>query len=304
MSVLIACLAIAIPVTVVQKVQLALQLGYMASLWQLASSVASLIALFTAVSQHASLAWLVAASIGTPSVVFAVSGLVFWIYQRPECRPALALATTTHAAELARSGSLFFVIQVAGVIAVASDTLIIAQVLGPQSVAQYSVASRLVEGMVMVSALFLTPLWPAYADAYARGDQRWIRRTLVASLGATVIATALMAVALIIASKFVTAAWVGSRIPYSLALFVACSAWAVIKATGNALAMFLNGVGWIAFQALVAVLFAVLAVLTKIAFAQEMGLIGIPIALALSYTVTVAIPYAWRMPQLFAKVSS
>jgi O-antigen/teichoic acid export membrane protein len=216
----------------------------------------------------------------------------------------VSLARTSHAAELARSGSLFFVIQVAGAIAFASDTLIIAHVLGPQAVAQYSVASRLIDGMVMVSALFLTPLWPAYADAYARGDRRWIRRTLVASLGATALATALMAVALISVSRFVTAAWVGSRIPYSMALFVACSAWAVIKASGNALSIFLNGVGWIAFQALVAVLFAVVAVLTKIAFAQGIGLVGIPIALALSYTVTVVIPYAWRMPRLFAKLSS
>jgi O-antigen/teichoic acid export membrane protein len=304
MTVFIICLAIGIPVTIVQKVQLALQLGYLASLWQLAASTAGLLALLAAVALQASLAWLVAASLGTPSLLLAVSGIVFWAYQRPAERPAFALAKSSYGLELARSGGLFFVIQIAGTVAFASDILIIAHVLNPQAVAQYSVVARLTDGLVMVSALFLTPLWPAYGDAFVRGDDRWIRKTLVTSLGATVIATAATAALLVGFSRPITLAWVGPQVHYSLALFAICAAWAVIKAAGNALAMFLNAAGWIGFQALVAVLFACAAIPLKIGFAREFGLIGVPLALALSYIVVIAIPYAWRMPRIFAKVST
>jgi O-antigen/teichoic acid export membrane protein len=304
MTVFVICLAIGIPLTVVQKVQLALQLGYLASLWQLAASVAGLLGLLAAVALHASLAWLVAASLGTPSLVLVASGIIFWTRQRPTERPTPALAKWSYGVELARSGSLFFVIQVAGTVAFASDTLIIAHVLNPQAVAQYSVASRLIDGLVMVSALFLTPLWPAYADALARGDNLWIRRTLVTSLGATVIVTAVMATLLVFLSRPLTLAWVGPRVEYSMALFAVCSGWAVFKAAGNALAMFLNGVGWIRFQALVAVLFACAAIPLKVVFARELGVIGVPLALALAYVILVAVPYAWRMPTMLAKVQA
>lgn len=304
MTVFIICLAVGIPLTVVQKVQLALQLGYLASLWQLAASIAALLALLAAVKLQASLAWLVVASFGTPSLVLAANGLIFWTRQRPAERPALRLANATYGLELARSGGLFFVIQVAGAVAFASDTLIIAHVLNPQAVAQYSVASRLIDGVVMVTALFLTPLWPAYADAYARGDDRWIRKTLVTSMGATVGVTVLIGALLVCISRPLTLAWVGPRVEYSMALFALCSVWGVVRAAGNALAMFLNGIGWIGFQAVVAVLFACSAIPLKIVFAREFGVIGVPLALAIAYVITTAVPYTLRMPRMFAKVPS
>ena len=300
MKIFVICLAVGIPVTVVQKVQLALQLGYLASLWQLAASATGLLSLLAAVALRAPLTWLVAASLGTPSLVLAVSGVIFWTRQRPAERPALMLAKWNHGLELARWGMLFFVIQVAGAMAFGSDTLIIAHLLGPHAVAQYSVASRLIDGLVMVSAVFLTPLWPAYADAYARGESLWIKKTLVSSLSATVAATAAMAALLVGLSRPLTLVWVGPDVEYSVALFVMCSVWAVFKAAGNALSMFLNGVGWIGFQALVAVLFACAAIPLKVLFAQELGVIGVPLALALAYVVIVAAPYAWRMPKIFS----
>ena len=304
MTVFIICLAVGIPLTVVQKVQLALQLGYLASLWQLAASIAALLALLAAVKLQASLAWLVVASFGTPSLVLAASGIIFWTRQRPAERPALRLANATYGLELARSGGLFFVIQVAGAVAFASDTLIIAHVLNPRAVAQYSVASRLIDGLVMVTALFLTPLWPAYADAFARGDGRWIRKTLVTSMAGTVIATALFGALLVGVSRPLTLVWVGPQVEYSMALFALCCVWGVVKAAGNALAMFLNGVGWIGFQALVAVVFACAVIPLKVVFAHEFGVIGVPVALAIAYIATIAVPYALRMPALFARVPS
>ena len=301
MTVFIICMAIGIPLTVVQKVQFALQLGYLASLWQLLSSILALVALLIAVSLHASLAWLVLASLGTPSAVLAASAIVFWTLQRPAERPAFVLAKWRHGFELARWGGLFFVLQVASAVAYASDTLVIAHVLGPQSVAQYSVASRLMEGLFMVGALFLTPLWPAYADAYARGDDRWIRKTLRASLGLTAVGTAAAAAVLVLVSRPLTLVWVGHRIEYSMALFAVFAVWVIFKAAGNALSMFLNGVGWIGFQALVGALFAAAVIPLKVLFARQLGVMGVPLALTLAYALIVVVPFAVRMPKLFAK---
>ena len=299
----IVCLSIGIPLVVVQKVQLALQLGYLANLWQLTANLSSLLVLLLAMKLHASLAWLIAASLATPAFVFLVSAIVFWTAQQPAFRPSLSLAKLHCAKELLHTGFLFFLIQVAGALAVASDTLIIAHTLGNEYVAQYSVAAKLVDGIVMLSALFLTPLWPAYADAFARRDGRWIKRTLNLSLIVTAGATAGMSLVLVIVSKPLTMAWVGPTVAYSAILFAMCATWGVIRATGNALAMFLNGVGWIGFQAAVAIIFAFLSIVCKVVFARHFGVAGIPAALALVYLVTIAIPYGVRLPKILGGVA-
>ncbi|HVW70194.1 MAG TPA: oligosaccharide flippase family protein [Steroidobacteraceae bacterium] len=302
MSVFIICLAGGIPATVIQRVQLGLQLGYVASLWQLVASGAGLLALLLAVSLHASLAWLVAASLATPSVVLALSALVFWGYQEPLYRPSLRLARVRHMRELMRSGALFFVIQVGVAAAFASDNVIIAQILGASAVAQYSVASRLFDGVVMISALFMNPLWPAYADAHSRADFGWIKSTLIWSLSITALGTAAGTFLLVVAGRSVVTLWVGKALPYSAALFAACAGWAVIRATGNALAMFLNGLGWIGVQAATALVFAVAAIAAKIFLTRVLGIVGIPLALAGAYLVTVALPYIWHVPRLLARL--
>jgi O-antigen/teichoic acid export membrane protein len=300
----IICIAVAIPANLVQKVQLGLQMGYLASGWQLLSSVATLGALLAAVAMRLSLPWLVVAVLGTPSLVFTVSAVVFWTWQRRGYRPNLLLARRDMSLELLRSGGLFLLIQVAGSIAFGSDTIIIAHVLGAQSVAQYSVASKIIDGLGMVCALFLTPLWPAYADAHARGEKAWIVRTLFLSLGTTAVVAVAVSLVLVAVSRPLILLWVGPQIPYSLALIAVCAAWGVIKTTGSALAMFLNGVGMIGFQAVTATIFSIAVVAAKVEFARAFGIIGVPLALSIVYLATNALPQALRIPKMLRSIGT
>jgi len=84
-----------------------------------------------------------------------------------------------------QGGLLFFVLQLGVTVAYASDNLIIAKILGLDDVAQYSVVSKMFEGVLMVFGLAVTPLWPAYGEAKARGDLHWIKKTL--ALGSSII---------------------------------------------------------------------------------------------------------------------
>jgi O-antigen/teichoic acid export membrane protein len=201
------------------------------------------------------------------------------------------------------AGLLFFVIQLAGTVAFSSDALILAHVLGPAAVAQYSVASKLFDGVYMVSALFLTPLWPAYAEAYARGDLSWVRRTLKMSLTITAAVSFAISIVLVSAGRFVTHVWVGDQVEYSAILFLLCGLWAVLRTTGNSLAMFMNGIGWIGFQAILSIPFAALAVVAKVTITRRIGIFGIPVALIAAYILALALPYSIRIPQFLSKPS-
>jgi O-antigen/teichoic acid export membrane protein len=156
----------------------------------------------------------------------------------------------------------------------------------------------------MVCALFLTPLWPAYADAHARGEKAWIVRTLFLSLGTTAVVAVAVSLVLVAVSRPLILLWVGPQIPYSLALIAVCAAWGVIKTTGSALAMFLNGVGMIGFQAVTATIFSIAVVAAKVEFARAFGIIGVPLALSIVYLATNALPQALRIPKMLRSIGT
>lgn len=67
------------------------------------------------------------------------------------------------------------------------DSLMIAHALGLDVVGSYNTAFRILQSVfLLVVGSLGASLWPAYADAFARGDDGWIRRNLRRSLiGAT-----------------------------------------------------------------------------------------------------------------------
>jgi O-antigen/teichoic acid export membrane protein len=290
-AVFVTCLALGIPATVIQRVQAALQLGYIASIWQLISSILALAGLVAVVIAKGNLVWLAIATFGLPVVVGIANSLVFWCFERRTEAPAFALVRRADMAYLARSGVLFFALQFAASLAYASDNLIIAQALGPDAVAQYSVVARLFEGVILILGLFVTPLWPAYAEAAARGDTPWIRRTLRKSLQATAAIVIAIATGLVVFGKPIIEAWVGTAAGYSFALVAAYGAWTVAKGLGATVAAFLNGMNVLRFQVLLAFAFTAFSLAAKIGLASRIGLPGLPLALLTTYVVTVLLPY-------------
>jgi hypothetical protein len=112
----------------------------------------------------------------------------------------------------------------AGSVALASNSIFIAQVLGAEAVTQYSVPERLFNLITLITAMVLAPLWPAYGEASARGDHVWVKRTLIRSLFTGVGFAALVASILLFAGPSIIRLWVGDAItPSFLLLLGACA---------------------------------------------------------------------------------
>jgi len=73
------------------------------------------------------------------------------------------------------------------VLLTALPQVIISAALGAAAVTPYNLAQRLFNLFAIVQNALMLPLWPAYTDAKAHGDFKWIRRTLTFSLGATLL---------------------------------------------------------------------------------------------------------------------
>ncbi len=296
LAIFAVCFALNIPLNIVQRVQMGLQTGYAASFWQMMGATAGLVALFIVMAIHGGLPWLIAAGFGTPLFVAVLNSVVFWGKTRPDLQPSLGEYRWAYARQLIRTGFLFFVLQASASVAYASDNIIIAHLLGQEVVAQYSVVSRLFEGLLMGIAVFMMPLWPAYAEAAASGEYGWIKKALAKSMGITLFILLLSVIILVLGSETITKLWVGDHVQYSRDLFIVYGIWAILKGIGNTFAMFLNGLNVVGYQVVVAILFSVCSIALKFHFSNENGVIGIPFSLILAYILFAIIPYAflWR----------
>lgn len=80
------------------------------------------------------------------------------------------------------TGVLFFVLQLAVIIAFQSDDIIIARILGVEAVAGYDVALKLSMLPAMFIGLVAVAQWPACGEALTCGDSDWIRHTFTGTI--------------------------------------------------------------------------------------------------------------------------
>lgn len=300
----LAILALTTPIGLIARVQLGLQQGFRGNLWQSAASIAALGALVVATRLEASLPWLVLALAGTPLVVALVNTIDYFRRVRPDLRPSVSLFDRHAIRRLSVDGGMFLVLQVCAALMFQINNLIIAQMLGAEAVATYAVPERMFAIVGMVLAFVLTPLWPAYGDAVARGDIAWVRRTLRLSLVVGMSGAAAMSLVLVIAGPTLLHYWVGNAIEVPFALLLGFAAWKVIEAFGNGTAMFLNGINALRIQLVFAVINVVTSLVLKIWLVRLFGLPGVMYATCLAYGLIAAPAVIWVVRRSLAQIEA
>jgi O-antigen/teichoic acid export membrane protein len=154
-----------------------------ANLFAAAGSVGSLAGVILVVRLHGGLSSLIGVSSG---VMVLASGLcLLWVclHHKPWLIPWPSNMSRTLSRRLMQSGGDFFVIQIAGLVVFNSDNLVIAHYLGPAQVTPYTVTWRLVSYAAALQTIILPALWPAYAEAFVRGDLAGFAPRFVGSCG-------------------------------------------------------------------------------------------------------------------------
>lgn len=289
----VAIFAISIPASIVQKVQLGLQMGLRSNVWQAGGSLLSFVAILLVIWFKGGVPWLVLASAGIPVVVLIASSLDFFLRSHRHLAPRFANVGRTEFSRLARTGLLFFFLQLSAALAFASDNLIIANVLGQAAVAEYAVVNKLFEAVLLLLGVMVFPLWPAYAEAKARNDIAWIERTMLRALVLTFLYVSGAGIFLLMSGRWLLEIWVGETIGYSLGLFSALVVWTILRGLGLTHSMFLNGLGAIKSQLVVALLFAASSLVMKWYLASRFGLNGVLLALISTYFIFAFVPLAF-----------
>jgi O-antigen/teichoic acid export membrane protein len=172
--VLVLCFIATLPLGLTQKIQMGLQQGYWANMWETLGSIGALLGILLAIRLEAGLLWIALAMAGMPVIFRAINTLIFFGYQKYTLRPRFRHINFGIVSGLMRTGLLFFILQIAVIVGFQSDNIIIARILGVEAVAGYDIALKLSTLPAMLIGLVTVAQWPAYGEALTRGDTEWI----------------------------------------------------------------------------------------------------------------------------------
>ncbi len=255
-----------------------------------AGTVANLAGLVTGIALRVSMPVLFVMSVGSATLCNLGALVATLLWFKPWLRPRLSLLQWTQARELLGSGSGFLLIQIAGAVVFSSDNVVVSHYLGAAQVTPYNVTWRFVGLAAMLQSLIFPALWPAYAEANARGDYDWMQRTFRFTMQATLGLNLVGGLIFIAAGKPLIRWWAGEAAIPSTALLAAMALWATISGCMTVESCLLAAVNRTREQGILSIIAAVVNLALSITLVQRIGAVGVIIGTILSYLLVLVVP--------------
>ena len=205
------------------------------------------------------------------SLVFANVLLSILVFRKKVFLPKVGLFDKNKISPLLSLGVKFFIIQLAVLVIFMTDKIIITQLLGPEHVTPYEVLFKLFSVVTVIHGLILAPLWPAYSDAYQRGDLAWIRSIMKQQLKVAFVLIVIVFL-LSVVGPFIVSVWIGDEIKAASSLYVLFALFIAFSVWSNIFAYFVNAVNKLNVQLYTAVLAALINIPLSIFLVKYLGL--------------------------------
>lgn len=266
-------------VQVVQQAQYGMQSGYIANSWSAVGNFAGLIGLVVSAHAHSSVPILCLVVSGLP-LIAGIANVTWWLTRRlPRNHAQSALVPGAHSKLLRRmlkTGFLFFLLQLAAQLNLGIDPLIVNQVMGSAAVATLTIVQKPFDLLAGSLLLLLQPLWPAYREALVSNDIPWIRKTFGRALIISLTFAIAVALIMMLAGTALIRLWAGSSAhPSKVLVFAYCAAF-LFSAIQTPVSFFLNALGKLRFQLILALPVIIGSLLLKILLTPCFGLFVIP----------------------------
>ncbi|WP_348267059.1 oligosaccharide flippase family protein [Edaphobacter paludis] len=291
------CVAIALgffllslPLNLVHRILGGYQQTQITNYFNLLSNGLSLTTILVVIKLHGSLVMLMLMYSG--SLLLGSIALNIWVnlWDRRWLMPAPRFIRRAVIGDLMSSGMGFFILQLAGIVVYNSDNLIITHYLGAADVTPYSVTWRLAGYAAVLQTAVLPSLWPAYSEAYARGDYDWVRRmfwnTVRIAMGAVTVAVLILT----FCGRWLIRWYAGpAGVPSELLLCAICT-WTLICAGMDLEACLLAAINRVRAQGILSAIAAALNIILSIYLVKRLGSLGVILGTMLSYLLILVVP--------------
>lgn len=216
---------------------------------------------------------------GASNILIAVVFSVIFFYKNRELIPSIAYFKMDKIKEILGLGINFFIIQIALIIILTTDNVIITYLIGPESTASYSIVNKVYQPFIILSTFIFSPLWTLYTNAYYNKDYVWIKNTFI-RLSQLFIVLLLVLIVLYFSFDWIIKLWIHEPLVYSRALLVGFSSFVLIKIYTDIYLTFLNGIGVIKLQMWLYIFGAIMNIPLSVLFVRyfDFGVTGVILA--------------------------
>lgn len=278
------------PVSIISKIYGAYQEVAKGNAWSAAGNILGLAALITVTQLKGGLVSLVIAVSGALLLVNVLSAVWLFGWAKPWLRPRLDRLTYSAIQKLTSLGGMFFVIQISALVLFQTDNLIIAHYLGAAAVTPYSVTWRLFTYTAIFQTLASPSFWPAYAEAFSRGDRGWVRRRFRTNLQISLASTFLLALPLVFYGRWIIGRWAGSAAIPPAALLLWMGIWSLFYSAMNSQSIVLASSGRVKVQMIYSIAASAVNLILSIVLVQRLGLVGVIMGTVGAFTICVVVP--------------
>jgi O-antigen/teichoic acid export membrane protein len=287
-------MAISFPLSVIGRVQVGQQDGARASVYHMLGATFALLATVVAVATEAGLPQLVLMVATAPLVAAVLNSLINFSGRYRWLRPRFADLDRRTMQGLLATGGALLALQVGYALSSNADSFIVARILGAGAVADYSVPARLFSLVTVLVGIIAAPLFPAFAEAAARGDTSWLRLTARRLFYAGLIAAVLPAMLLWAFGQQIIAGWVGRSVDPSKELLLAFALWVIVDSVRITLTTLLAATSRFRLQLVAFAVYVPCGIVVRVAAATTFGVVGMVTAHLLCFSLCVAIPFIWH----------
>jgi O-antigen/teichoic acid export membrane protein len=290
LAVIGVCLLLGVPLGLAASIRIGYQESFLSQGWSMLGALVGLLAVFLAVRTKGGVIAVLLASFGIPLAASAANSAFLFLRSRVYLLPRVADIRIQAVRTLLKSGLPFFALQLATAISIWTDEIVIALVFGAATVPGYSIPARIFNLVPLAVGLVVTPLWPAYREAIARGDRQWVAKAFTLSTSLSIVVAGVGAGLLLWFHSFLIYMWVGPAVEEAPGVAWGLAVWAVVVSYSSSLVMFHQGLNRLGTQAAWGLLAGIVALIFKVVGAIEVGLWGVIWARTLAYAVLFAVP--------------
>jgi O-antigen/teichoic acid export membrane protein len=208
---------------------------------------------------------------GLPVIIIIIFSLYLYNSEYKKYSPSTNYIDFKYSKDLIGLGIKFFIIQIALVVIMSTDNIIISQLYSPKLVTPYQIARKYFYIPLSIFSIIVSPFWSATTEAYKKSDYKWIKN-MVKKLNKIVIIFVLIGILMLIFSKKIYIIWLGENINISYLLSGSWLLFFIIGIINGIYSNIINGFGKIKVQTYIYFLGMIINIPLSIFFAKKLNL--------------------------------
>lgn len=275
MHILVACFCLQMIVNVLTAVIAAFQKVALSSAFPVLGNFLSLIAVYLLTKFCPPSLVALASTISVlPILVIIIASFILYSRKFKIIAPSIKTINKSYIKELFGLGYKFFLIQIQIVVLYQSTNILISNVAGPNEVTYYNIAYKYLGIAMMIYTIFLSPLWPAFTDAYTKKDYTWMKniyKKMTMVFGVSAFAVIVM----ILISPMVYRIWIGREFVIPIIMTIVVGIYMIIHSWNSLQVNMINGIGAVKLQTYVTTIGLLIHIPLSFCLGKYIGAVGV-----------------------------